>query len=131
MPSSPCPTRSQRGAAALVVTMLLLFAMVLVAVFANRQLMFEQRSAANQVRSTLAFEAAEAGLEWAVAQLNTNRRIDATCQPSADPAAASFRSRYLAIARGTGLITPTTWNQAGTAIALQAACVRAGDGWTC
>lgn len=129
--SSSRPIQSQRGAAALVVTMLLLFAMLLVAVFANRHLVFEQRGAANQARSTLAFEAAEAGLEWAIAQLNTNRRIDAACQPSADPAAASFRGRYLVVARGTGVITPTTWNQAGTATALQAACVRSGDGWTC
>ncbi len=52
MPSSPCSTQTQRGAAALVVTMLLLFAMVLVAAFANRHLVFEQRSAANQARST-------------------------------------------------------------------------------
>ena len=133
MPSSPCSTQTQRGAAALVVTMLLLFAMVLVAAFANRHLVFEQRSAANQARSTQAFEAAEAGLEWALAQLNTNRRIDAACLPNGDPAAPSFRSRYLAIARGTGLVTPMTWNQAGTPAALQVACVRVGDGdgWAC
>ena len=131
MHPSPRSIQRQRGAAALVVTMLLLFAMVLVAVFANRHLVFEQRSSANQVRSTQAFEAAEAGLEWALAQLNTNRRLDANCLPSADPAATSFRDRYLAIARGTGMVTPTTWNQAGATTALQAACVRTSSGWTC
>lgn len=124
-------TRAQHGVAALVVTMLLLFSMLLAAVFANRHLLFEQRSSANQLRSTQAFEAAEAGLEWALAQLNTNRRIDANCLPSADPAASSFRNRYLSIARGTGVVTPATWNQAGTPAALQAACVRAGNGWAC
>ena len=45
-------TRAQHGVAALVVTMLLLFAMLLAAVFANRHLLFEQRSSANQLRST-------------------------------------------------------------------------------
>jgi hypothetical protein len=129
-PSSHARGR-QCGAAALVVTLLLLFAMVLMALFANRHLVFEQRSSANQYRSTQAFEAAEAGLEWALAQLNANRRIDAACQPSADPAATSFRGRFLAIAPGTGTITPASWSQAGTATPLQAACVRAGSGWTC
>lgn len=131
MHSSPRSLPAQRGAAALVVTLLLLFAMTLVAVFANRHLLFEQRSSANQYRSTQAFEAAEAGLEWAIAQLNTNLRIDANCLPSADPSATSFRSRYLEFARGTGLVAPTTWSQAGTPTALQAACVRTGSGWAC
>ena len=53
----------QHGVAALVVVMALLFAMVLVAVFANRNLVFEQRASANQYRSSQAFEAAEAGIE--------------------------------------------------------------------
>ena len=122
---------SQRGAAALIVTLLLLFAMLLAAAFANRHLVFEQRSAANQARSTQAFEAAEAGLEWASAQLNANQRIGADCLPGTDPTATSFRSRYLDIARGTGVITPLTWFQGSTAIALQAACVRSGGGWSC
>lgn len=123
--------RGQRGAAALVVTLMLFFAMVLVAVFANRNLVFEQRASANQYRSTQAFEAAEAGLEWALAQLNANQRIGADCLPSADPAAGSFRSRYLAVARQTGALTPRTWNAAGTPTALLPSCVRAGGGWSC
>ena len=121
----------QRGAAALIVTMLLFFAMVLTAVFANRNLVLEQRASANQYRSTQAFEAAEAGLEWALAQLNTNQRIGADCRPSADPAANSFRTRYLSVARSTGVFTPTTWNQAGTPTALRPTCARAGSGWSC
>lgn len=121
----------QRGVAALVVVMMLLFATVLVAVFANRNLVFEQRSSANQYRSTQAFEAAEAGLEWALAQLNANQRIGADCEPSADPAANSFRSRYLSTAPKTGMLTPTAWNNAGTTTALQASCVQAGTGWSC
>lgn len=121
----------QRGAAALVVALILLFAMALVVAFANRNLVFEQRSSANQYRSTQAFEAAEAGAEWALAQLNTNQRIGPDCRPSVDPAATSFRSRYLDTARPSGVLTPRTWNDAGVAAALQPICVRADAGWAC
>ena len=123
--------RRQRGAAALVVTMLLFFAMVLVAVFVNRNLVFEQRSSANQYRSTQAFEAAEAGLEWAQAQLNHNARLAADCLPSADIAATTFRARYLGYAKATSAFTPLTWNNAGSVTALQPTCVRADSGWSC
>ena len=121
----------QRGAAALVVVLILLFAMVLVAVFTNRNLVFEQRTSANQYRSTQAFEAAEAGVEWALAQLNANQRIGADCLPSTDPAERSFRTRYLSTAARTGVLTPMTWSNAGVATALQASCVRSGSGWSC
>ena len=121
----------QQGVAALVVVMALLFATVLVAVFANRNLVFEQRASANQYRSTQAFEAAEAGIEWALAQLNANQRIGADCEPSADPAAGSFRSRYLSTAPNTGVLMPATWNNAGNATALRASCMQAGNGWSC
>jgi Tfp pilus assembly protein PilX len=134
MPSFARPIRTarpQRGAAALIVTMLLFFAMVLAAVFVNRNLVFEQRSAANQYRSTLALEAAEAGLEWALAQLNNPQRIGADCLPSGDPAATSFRARYLAIADTTAVFAPVTWNQAGAPTPLQVSCVRGGSGWSC
>ena len=123
--------RAQRGAAALVVTLLLFFAMLIAAVFANRNLLLEQRSAANQYRAAQAFEAAEAGLEWAVAQLNANRRIGADCRPTTDSAADSFRSRYLQIEPRTGVLTPTTASAAGSAIALRPSCVRSGNGWSC
>lgn len=124
-------THGQQGAAALVVVLIMLFAMVLVAGFANRNLVFEQRSSANQYRSTQAFEAAEAGVEWALAQLNTNQRIGADCLPSTDPAADSFRARYLSAAPKTGVLTPKTWTDAGAANVLQASCVRDGSGWAC
>ena len=53
----------QRGAAALIVAMVLLFAMTVVAFFANRTMIFEQRTSANQVRYTKGFELADAGME--------------------------------------------------------------------
>ena len=122
---------NERGVAALVVIMGMLFAMVLVTAFANRNLVFEQRTSANQYRAAQAFEAAEAGIEWALAQLNANRRIGADCEPSADPAATSFRTRYLSTLPKTGVLIPKTWSNAGTAAPLSASCVRAGGGWSC
>ena len=127
----PYSTRRQRGAAALVVTMLLFFAMTLVALFVNRNLVFEQRSAANQYRSTQAFEAAQAGLEWALAQLNHPQRIGPDCRPTADPAASSFRSRYLTYLHGSATFVPATWSDSGVATALHPTCVRSGSGWAC
>ena len=124
-------SHDQRGAAALIVTVGLFFAMLLATLFANRNLLFEQRSAANQVRSTQAFEAAEAGLEWSIAQLNNARRIGPDCQPSADPTASSFRSRYLSVTRRTAAFAVRTWNASGTDTALQPTCVRVGSGWSC
>ena len=123
--------RRQHGAAALIVTMLLFFAMVLVAVFVNRNLVFEQRSAANQYRSTQAFEAAEAGLEWALAQLNNPQRVGADCLPTADAAATSFRTRFLSFTRSTATYGPATWSRAGVPTPLQPSCVRTAAGWSC
>ena len=118
-----------RGAAALVVVMVLFFIMSLVAAYASRNLIFEQRTSANNYRSTQAFEAAEAGLEWALAMLNGGR-MDAVCAPSTDVARNSFRERYLA-ADADGNLQASTWNNAGIATPLQPACVRGNAGWTC
>lgn len=95
--SSPSHRHAQRGLGALGVALVLLFAMTTVAFFAHRSLLFEQRSSANQYRSVQAFEAAEAGLEWATARLNDPRTIDTACRPVTDAAGAarSFRVRYM------------------------------------
>ncbi|MDE2627449.1 MAG: pilus assembly PilX N-terminal domain-containing protein [Burkholderiales bacterium] len=127
----PKSTRGQRGAAALVVTMLLFFAMMLVALFVNRNLVFEQRSAANQYRSTQAFEAAQAGLDWALAQLNQPQRLGPDCRPTVDPVASSFRSRYLNYVHASAMFVPATWSDSGVATALHPTCVRSGSGWAC
>ena len=121
----------QNGVAALAVTMLLFFVMVLGVAFVNRNLVFEQRASANQYRSTQAFEAAEAGVEWALAQFGRNQRIGADCLPTADSAATSFRSRQLAHDPTTATFTPTTWLEGGTVQALRSTCVRDGAGWRC
>ncbi|MFZ2653134.1 MAG: PilX N-terminal domain-containing pilus assembly protein [Burkholderiaceae bacterium] len=125
------PVVNQRGVAALVVTMTMFFAMLLAAVFANRNLVFEQRSSANQYRSTQAFEAAEAGLEWAQAQLNNVARIGDDCTASADESAQTFRDRYLRLAAAGAGYSAAQWNNAGVEAALQPACLRRDSNWHC
>ncbi len=62
----------QRGAAALGVTLVLLFLLTILAVMGSRVLVQETRSTANELQAARAFEAAEAGLEYGVAWLNAN-----------------------------------------------------------
>ena len=119
----------QRGAATLVVVLVLFFIVALVAAYTSRNLIFEQRTSANQYRSTQAFEAAEAGLEWALTMLNSGR-IDASCAAHDDPATVdeSFRLRYLDIAPDSGRISARL--RAGGA-PRQAGCVFDGAAWQC
>lgn len=121
----------QRGVAALAVTLLLFAAMCLVAAYAHRGVLFEQRASANQYRAAQAFEAAEAGIEWALAQLNQSQRIDGQCLPSAGTHHASFRDRFVRSHPATARLEPTTWTSGTTPVALQPACVRGAAGWSC
>lgn len=91
--SSP---QRQRGAATLVVVMVLFLIMAMMAAYANRNLIFEQRIASNYYRSGIALETAEAGIDWALGQLNGGL-VDAACVADGN-AASSFRDRYLNIA---------------------------------
>ena len=106
---------SQQGAAALAVVMILLLAMTILAAFENRSLLFEQRSSANQYRSTIAAETAEAGLEWAQALLNDGRRLDAYCLPAADQP-TSFRERYVPKSAPDAAIAPVTTVRPGCSL---------------
>lgn len=126
----PAPHR-QRGVAALAVTLLLFFAMCLVAAYAGRGLVLEQRASTHQYQAAQAFEAAEAGIDWAIAQLNQPRRIDGQCLPSADAADTSFRERYLRSQPDTGRLDPVGWTSGTSTVALQPACVRTAAGWSC
>lgn len=119
----------QQGAAALVVVMMLFFIMSLVAAYASRTLIFEQRTSANNYRSTQAFDAAEAGLEWAIAMLNGGR-IDAACNASADSTHNSFRERYLDMG-ADGRLTARAWLDAGEEARLLPSCVLGSSGWNC
>ncbi len=94
--------RRQSGVATLLVVMGLFFVVSMVAAYTSRNLIFEQRTSANQYRATQAFEAAEAGLEWAVAMLNAGQ-IDAQCTaPAAGSNANTFRQRYVADLTNSG-----------------------------
>jgi len=113
------PGASQRGAASLAVALLMLGAMLLVLLAANRTTLLELRQATNQEQSTLAFEAAEAGLEWAIALLNAPQRVGNDCRPS-PLSSESFRQRHLDL--GSASLAPR---------ALLPACLRGPDGWSC
>ncbi len=121
----------QRGVASLAVSLLLLMAMLLSAACANRALLFEQRSSANQQRATQAFEAAEAGIDWAIAQLNAPRPVDERCESLTGAGGGSFRERYLSVDTDSGLHTPQLWKSGAQDLALQPGCVRSGRGWSC
>ncbi|MBE0547933.1 MAG: hypothetical protein IH627_09835 [Rubrivivax sp.] len=116
----------QRGAASLVVVMVLFFVVSLAAAYASRNLIFEQKTSANQARSTLAFEAADAGVEWALAQLNGGV-INNSCG-DATPT-ASFQQRYVAIAANGNI----SQNIRSTQIAGDwwPTCVFDGTQWSC
>jgi len=97
----------QRGVGTLVISLILLISMTLVAFFANKSLLFEQKTSANQMRSTKAFEAAEAGIEWATAMLNNVQFINTSCT-TAGTNTQSFRSKYLPYSAGSGFAPVST-----------------------
>jgi len=98
----------QRGAASLVVAMIILFGMTMVAFYANRGLLFEQKTSANQYRATSAFEVAEAGLEWATARLNEPQKIDSACAASAVATDRTFRDKFLQHSTAASGFNPVT-----------------------
>ncbi|MDZ7589496.1 MAG: PilX N-terminal domain-containing pilus assembly protein [Rubrivivax sp.] len=134
--ATAAPLARQRGAASLVVVMVLFFVMALVAAYTSRNLIFEQRTSVNQYRATQAFEAAEAGLEWALAQLNGGRIDDNCLEAGAVATSLSFRQRYLDIDATappdppTGMITALTQPVLGNP-PRRAGCVWNGGGWAC
>ncbi|MDE2437055.1 MAG: hypothetical protein KGM49_12415 [Sphingomonadales bacterium] len=131
--SPPGSTHRQRGAGALIVVLVLFFVMSLVAAYSSRNIIFEQKTSANQYRSSQAAEAAEAGIEWAIAMLNAGN-VDANCQPVA-AGGISFANRYLTIdttnSATSGTMSAVTWPGPGGNV-YQVGCVgNAGGGWTC
>lgn len=128
---TPRSPHRQRGVAALFVTVMLCFAMILAVAAAQRNVVVEEQRSANELRAASAFEAAEAGLEWAIARINDPGRIGTDCLPSAEPAASSFRQRMVRIDLPAGDLVARTWDDAGTPTPVQAACVRGGAGWVC
>jgi hypothetical protein len=119
----------QQGAATLLVVMVLFFVMALVAAYSSRNIIFEQKTSANQYIATSALEAADAGLEWTVSMLNGPRVTDA-CVPSTVTTDTSFRQRYLTMDASSGLITVGAAVKNGP---LWATCWfdRASAAWVC
>lgn len=115
------PRRHIRGAATLVAVMILFFIMAMLAAYASRNLMFEQRIASNYYRTGVAIEAADAGVDWTLSMLN-GLRIDGACTTNS-AGANSFRQRYIDVAPDR-VITPMDTN-------FRAGCVRDNAGWTC
>ena len=95
MPLRRHPLRQrQRGVGTLIVTLMLLFAGSLAALYVNRGVLSEQRTSGNQMQATLAHEVAEAALEWATGMLNSPFDIGTDCN-FLTTTNASFRKRYV------------------------------------
>lgn len=84
----------QSGVATIIVTLLLMFGTSIIVLYMNRSLIFEQKSSANQLRSTKSFEMAEAGIEWATGMLNKPYDIGTDCI-FLTTTNISFRKRYM------------------------------------
>jgi len=119
---TPQTGRHQRGVGAVLVVMVLFFVVSLMAAYTSRNLIFEQKTSANQARATMAFEAADAGIEWTLAQLNGGL-INAECGDSAP--SNNFQQRYLSV-NNDGYFTHTT-----RAVDSWPTCVFNGTDWTC
>lgn len=103
---------AQRGAAALPITLVLAFAVLLAVAFANRSVLLQVRSSVHQLHTAQAHEAAQAGLAWALAQLNRAVPIGEDCRTSAQPSALA-------------------WHEQLRLAPLQASCVAEGESWAC
>jgi hypothetical protein len=117
----------QHGAATLVVVMVLFLVMALLAAYANRSMLFEQRIASGYSRASLSQEVAEAGVEWTLAQLN-GTATNASCTP-VNSGGQRFADRYLTINSADRTITPAASDQQKWI----ADCARdlANNGWAC
>lgn len=105
----------QRGAAALVVALVLGLLALLTVAFTHRGVLFEHHSAVNQQHAMQASEAASAGMAWALAMMNRPVRVGSDCEP--DPAGMPLRARQAV--------------QAAQARALEAACTLGGGHRAC
>lgn len=117
--------RQQRGAATLVVVMSLFLIVAMLAAFASRNMVYEQRIASNYYRAGVAYEAAEAGVEWALGMINADN-IDASCQN--EPTGNSLRERFLRINQTTRAVTQVS---ASTSNAMLACHFSAANTWVC
>ena len=102
-PKTPRTPERQQGAATIFITIVLLLAVGLIALYSNRGAIMEQRLSANEVRSKQAFAAANAGLDAALAKwhattpniptTNADRVVLKTLQNGSGPA-SYYQARY-------------------------------------
>lgn len=114
----------QRGAAALVIVLLLALVATLGGAYASRQAWVDLRSAREADQALQAQQAAEAGLDWAIA-MQALGRIDAQCQASADAAAPGFLARHLT-AEADGRLRVSA-----AQATLRPGCSQRGGAWAC
>jgi len=118
----------EHGAATLVVVMMLFLVMALLAAYANRSLLFEQRVSNGYYRAGMSQDMAEAAIEWTVAMLNSTA-TDNQCKPVATEG-IRFADRYLRITpedRGIKQNAAKADEQAG----IVADCTRTAEAWVC
>ena len=101
---------SQRGASTIAITLLLSFVALLSVVFANRSVLLDAKTSVNQYRAAQAREAAEAGLAWALAQMNNNTPIGDDCRPSGNGSGSPFRERSVAAMRASCTARHGDWS---------------------
>lgn len=115
----------QHGMATLTVVMVLFFIMAMVAAYTNRNLIFEQRTSANSFHGAQALAAADAGVDWTIAALNSGA-MDTDCVKAAS--GTDFRSRYLSLT-DTGTFTNIKLGAAQKSPT--PSCVMKDSGWSC
>lgn len=108
---TPRSPTSQHGATTIAITLMLSFVALLAVAFAHRSVMFDAKTSVNQYRAAQAREASEAGLAWALAQLNNTTPIGDDCRPSDSAGATPFRERSVTSMRAT--------------------CTESDGGWAC
>jgi Tfp pilus assembly protein PilX len=116
----------QRGAATLIVVMVLFLVMALLAAYANRSLMFEQRISGSYYRASMAQEMAEGGVEWTVAMLN-GTGINNNCQAVA-AGGTRFVNQYLNVSAAD---RATTSQITAVPAPLAVDCSSTGTGLVC
>lgn len=111
----------QRGAATLLVSMVLLIAATLIILYTSQTTFVEQKISANEVRQRQAFSAAQAGIDMAIAQSNAAGSIPAAVSTNAlvDDTKGFYQAVYCG---GTLAVTalPACPNAHGGAIACAA-----------
>lgn len=118
----------QRGGVLLITVLGLSLATLAGLWYASRSLVTEQRTSLLQWRSAQAAQVADAGLEWALAALNSGQ-LSSQCQPSSDSSATPLARWWLRVDPTTHRVQPVAANNAPTAP--RPGCAVQDNGWAC